>query len=160
MEMTMYYGEDEGDDEEMDANSPGGIVIESLSNIRTVASLTLEEDRAEQYVHALEHENPHPNRTNIAKGGAAGVGQFVQMWGTAMMFWWGGWLLANYSGLYSYRDFLISMFALFFSLYGLTIASQNAVDRDKAKRAAARIFELTDRQSLIDPLSDEGKQEV
>jgi hypothetical protein len=44
----------------------------------------------------------------------------------------------------------------FFSMYGLTLAFQGAVDREKAKKAAQRIFALTDRRSQIDPLSDEG----
>jgi hypothetical protein len=83
-----------------------------------------------------------------------------QMWGIALMFWWGGWLLFNYPSVYSFRDFLISRFTLLFALSGLTIAAEGAVDRNKAKLAAARIFELTDRQSLIDPLNTEGKIEV
>jgi hypothetical protein len=41
-------------------------------------------------------------------------------------------------------------------MYGLTLAFQGAVDREKAKAAAERIFTLTDRKSHIDPLSDEG----
>jgi hypothetical protein len=41
-------------------------------------------------------------------------------------------------------------------MYGLTIAFQGAVDREKAKAAAERIFTLMDRQSQIDPLSDDG----
>lgn len=68
MEMKMYYGEDEGDDEKIDANSPGAIVIESVSNIRTVASLSLENERVEKYSRALEKEDPHPARTNAVKG--------------------------------------------------------------------------------------------
>jgi hypothetical protein len=44
----------------------------------------------------------------------------------------------------------------FFSMYGLTLAFQGAVDREKAKKAAQRIFILTDRVSQIDPLSDKG----
>lgn len=78
------------------------------------------------------------------------------MWGIALMFWWGGWLLYKYPDDFSYREFLVSMFALWFSLYGLTIATQNLTDRKKAQRAAVRIFALMDRCSLIDPLSDEG----
>jgi ATP-binding cassette subfamily B (MDR/TAP) protein 1 len=92
-------------------------------------------------------------------GSAAGLGQFVQMWGVALMFWWGGYILFNYPNTYSFRDFLISMFALFFSLYGLAAAAQGAVNRDKAKLAANRIFTLIDRQSQIDPLSDLGKKD-
>lgn len=76
------------------------------------------------------------------------------------MFWFGGWLLLNYPNEFTFRDFLISMFSLLFSLSGIGVASQGATNRDKAKSAAQRIFELTDRQSAIDPLSDEGKKSV
>jgi hypothetical protein len=68
MEMKMYMGEDEGDDEHIDEHSPGGIVIETVSNIRTVASLTLEERRAAEYLQALVDGDPRPIRTNAIKG--------------------------------------------------------------------------------------------
>ena len=158
-EMKMYMGDDEGDAGEKDESSPGGIAIETLSNIRTVASLTLEEDRISEYEEALRAEDPHPIRTNMVKGSAAGLGQFAQMWSMALLFWSGGRLLET--GEFSYRAFLISMFALMFSLYGLSLAAQGAVNREKAKLAAARIFELVDRQSLIDPIPEEQeKKEV
>lgn len=68
--------------------------------------------------------------------------------------------MLNYPNQYSSRDFLIAMFSLLFSLSGIGMAAQGATNRDKAKVAAHRIFELTDRQSAIDPLSDEGKKDV
>jgi hypothetical protein len=68
MEMKMYMGDDEGDDAHLDEHSPGGIVIETLSNIRTVASLTLEEKRAADYLQALKDDDPRPVRTNMVKG--------------------------------------------------------------------------------------------
>lgn len=74
MEMRTYMGEDEPE-ETQDEHSPGGIVIETLSSIRTVASLTLEAERADEYDHALRHEDPHPMRTNLVKGSLAGLGQ-------------------------------------------------------------------------------------
>ena len=77
------------------------------------------------------------------------------------MFWWGGWLLLNYPGQpFDFRDFLMSMFSLFFSLSGIAMATQGATNRDKAKLAAHRVFELTDRESAIDPLGQGGKKEV
>jgi ABC-type multidrug transport system fused ATPase/permease subunit len=76
------------------------------------------------------------------------------------MFWFGGWLLVTYPNTYSYRDFLISFMALLASLEGMGMSAQGMTDHDKAKEAANRIFELTDRQSEIDPLSDEGKKDV
>ena len=64
----MYTGADEGDIQQVDDNSSGGIAIETLSNIRTVASLTLEEERAAQYARALNNEDNHPILSNIVKG--------------------------------------------------------------------------------------------
>ena len=157
MEMRMYMGEDEDDGEE-DEHSPGAIVVETLLNIRTIASLNIEPTRVAEFDEALAAEDPKPIRTNTVKGCAAGLGQFVQMWGIAMMFWWGGYLLLNYPNTYEYRDFLISMFSLLFSLSGMAVAAQGATNRDKAKLAANRIFELTDRESAIDPLSETGEK--
>jgi ABC-type multidrug transport system fused ATPase/permease subunit len=63
----MYLGVDEAD-ESIDAKSPGGIVIEALSNIRTIASLTLEEERADKYKKSLEKEDAHAIRNSATKG--------------------------------------------------------------------------------------------
>ncbi|KAG7369599.1 efflux ABC transporter permease/ATP-binding protein [Nitzschia inconspicua] len=157
MEMQMYItGEDEGDDTVEDEHSPGGIVVESLLNIRTIASLTMEEVKLEEYSDALQHQDSHPLWNNFVKGSGSGLGQFFQFWGIALMFWFGAWLLNKFPENYSFRDFVISMYALFFSLYGLTVAFENATDRNQAKLAAERIFSLTDRTSAIDPLDESG----
>lgn len=163
MEMKMYVtGEDEGDDAELleDEHSPGGIVVESLLNIRTVASLTLEETKLFEFRKSLEAENPRPMLNNFLKGSGFGLGQFFQFYGIALMIWFGAWLLNNFPEKYSFRDFIISMFGLFFSLYGLTVALEGATDRNKAKLAADRIFSLIDRRSAIDPLAEQGTKGV
>jgi len=80
--------------------------------------------------------------------------------GYALMFWWGGYLLVNFPVHFSYRSFLLSLNAMFFSLYGLAVAAQGAVARSKAKAAAQRVFALITRQSKIDPLSDDGHKEL
>ena len=49
------------------------------------------------------------------------------------------------------------MFALFMSVQGLGLVAQGTVDKVKAKAAAARIFEIMDRRSEIDPLSTAGE---
>merc|ERR1712150_188318 len=110
-------GEDEsGEATQEEKRSSGGLVIESLLNIRTVASLTIEKMLSSEYSTMLKKENPHLIRTSLFKGVAVGLGQFCQLGGMAVMFYWGGWLLSRYSNLYSYRGFLISMFSLLFSL--------------------------------------------
>ncbi|KAL7574665.1 hypothetical protein ACA910_003011 [Epithemia clementina (nom. ined.)] len=159
MEMAMYYGSDEGDDEHIDENSAGAIAIEALSNIRTIAALTLEQEKASEFATALKTQIPRPIRSSFVGGIGAGAGQFIQMSGYALMFWWGGWLLDNYS-TWNFTDFSVSMFALMFSMYGLAIAAEGAVDKNKAKEAAKRIFTMADRPSQIDPLSESGKKDV
>lgn len=158
VEMRMYMGEDHVEAEE-DENSPGGIVVETLLSMRTVAALTIEKRRSEEYLAALKREDPAALKTNIKKGATTGLGFFIQCWGMALLFWWGGWLLSKYSDTFSYNSFLISMFALLFSLSGLGAAAQGATNRERAKVAANRIFALLDKKSQIDPLSDEGKKE-
>ena len=68
----------------------------------------------------------------------------------------GGWILFKYPGVFSFNDFLISNFALLFSLFGLGAAFQDLSDRKEAEKSAGRIFYLLDRQSEIDPLSEDG----
>jgi len=131
-------------------------VIETLSNIRTVASLTLEETCATEYEVALRTKEPHPLRASMMSGAMEGLGGSIRMWSLALLFWWGGWLLHQNPYTYTFREFLIALFALFFSLYGLAIASQGLSDREQATLAVERIFELMDRQSRIDPLSESG----
>jgi ATP-binding cassette subfamily B (MDR/TAP) protein 1 len=80
MEMRMYIGEDEGVIEEVE-HSPGAIVVETLLNMRTVASLTMERTRVIEFDDALVAEDPTPLRTSVVKGSAMGLGQFSQFWG-------------------------------------------------------------------------------
>merc|ERR1712232_1253749 len=92
---------------------------------------------------------------NTIKGAGQGLGSFFQMWGYALMFYSGSWLMLNRG--YGMRDYLISLLSLMLSLTGLAAAMAGLTDVKKAAAAAGRIFDLIDRKSEIDPLSDEGK---
>ena len=83
-EMQMYMGEDEGDHDKYEEHSSGGIVVESLVNVRTVASLSIQQRRIDEFKLALQEEDPTPMKTNLAKGSTSGLGQFVQMWGSCV----------------------------------------------------------------------------
>ena len=137
MEMKMYMGEDEPTEDD-DQHSSGAIVVETLTNIRTVSSLGAEQERLQEFDTALSAEDPNSLCGNAIKGSGSGLGQFVQMWGTALLFWWGGYLLVNYPDSFDFRDFLISMFSLLFSLSGLGIAAQGATDREVSGRKNLR----------------------
>lgn len=78
--MRIYNEEDVADDSD-DENSPGAIVIEALSNIRTVASLSLETKYAAEFVRLLRLRKSRTKRKSLFQGLAAGFGQSVQFWG-------------------------------------------------------------------------------
>jgi ATP-binding cassette subfamily B (MDR/TAP) protein 1 len=161
MEMKMYMGQEESLDKRDEEDSPGAILVETLLNIRTVASLVIERSREREYLKALAKEDGHNvTRTAFLKGAASGSGLFFQMWSMGLLFWWGGKVLSDHPTLFTYRDYLISMFSLIFSLSGLSVSFMGITNKDKAKEAAARIFELIDRKSSIDPLSEEGRKSV
>lgn len=67
-EMEMYYGGEEEEEADLAAGSPGAVVSEALSNIRTVASLSLETNRAQVYSRALMRENKNPISGILKKG--------------------------------------------------------------------------------------------
>jgi len=77
--------------------------------------------------------------------------------GYALLFYFGSWLLLHKN--YTLRDFLIALFGLMLSLNGLADAINGMTDAEKAGEAATRIFELIERESEIDPLSEEGKKQ-
>lgn len=157
--VKMFLGEDEGAYKQEEEKSSGGIIIETLSNIRTVASLTIEEIRSKSYLEALHKEHPDSISINM-QNASLGLGQLIRVWGIALFFWWGGWILHNRPNEYTVRDFLISMFSLLFSITGMAMSMQGASDPKVAKEAANRIFELIERPGGIDPLSKEGRKDV
>ena len=156
--MEMFMGKDEGayDSTKDDVNSSGGIVIETLSNIRTVGSLALEDSRSAAYGQALSRECPTGLWFFVMSQGTAGLGQLVRVWAMGFYFWWGGWLMSKWPNTYGFRDFLIAMFSLLISISGMSVAMQGMTDKDEAIAAADRIFELLERKSEIDPLSEKG----
>ena len=50
------------------------------------------------------------------------------------------------------------MFGLMFGMTGIGIAMQDLTDSKEASDAADRVFEIIDRKSELDPLSEEGKK--
>ena len=158
MEMKNFLGEDIEADGQDELNSPGGIVVESLLNIGTVLALTMEEERFSNYEKALENDEPDYLKSGIMEGLLSGLSMFIQQWINALQLWWGGWILSKYPDAFGFKDFLISNFALLFSLFGLGAAFQDIADRKETEKSAGRIFYLLDRQSSIDPLSEEGKK--
>lgn len=158
LEMKKFLGSDEGVDGDVELNSPGGIAVETLLNMRTVAALGLESFRYNTFIDAIELSEPKQNYNALLSGVTSGLSVSIQQWANALFFWWGGYLMATYPDTYDFEDFLTSMFALLFSLFGLGAAFQSVTDKDACMASAGRIFYLMKRKSTIDPMSPEGKR--
>ena len=84
MQSSQMIGTDEGDIEKSAAEgSEGAVVIETLVNIRVVASLCMEDERVRSYTAVLEQKNTNTNNLyrNLLAGTGQGLGSFFQMWG-------------------------------------------------------------------------------
>lgn len=158
LEMKKIYGEDEGvENKNLDSSSPGGIIVETLLNMGTVSALTLQEERYKNFKESLSNSETHYVREGLNQGALAGFSICIQQWINAALFYFGAWLMFKNPDRYDFKDFLTAMFAILFSLFGLGAAFQDITDRKETEKSAARIFYLLDRQSAIDPLSEEGK---
>jgi ABC-type multidrug transport system fused ATPase/permease subunit len=97
-EMKRFLGEDEGGENTEDGrDSPSGIIVETLLNIRTVSALTLEEQRYEDYKQALTKAEGDLVKESAISGILAGLAVGIQQWVNALQFWWGGWLVSSSS---------------------------------------------------------------
>ena len=159
MEMKTYLGEDLGGKGTNDGkDTPGGIAIETLLNIRTVSALNMEKNRFDDYVRAIGLKENNSLWASVKVGFLSGLSILVQQYVNALEFWWGGWLLIHYPHRFTFQQFLISMFSLLFALFAFGASSIGAVEKKEMQAAAHRIFELINRKSEIDSLSHEGKK--
>ena len=157
VEFKLMLGVDDGGDEKDELKSSGGIAVETLLNMKTVASLSLEKQRYSAFNNALEDTSGEEVKSGMKTGFTRGLSIIIQQYVNALQFWWGGWLLNRFPEKYDFKDFLISMFALLFSLFALGAAAIGVTDRDEATKAATRIYNLIHRKSLNDPLTKKDK---
>ena len=166
LELKRGLGQDEGQDEndsdgafeKDELNCPGGILVETLLNIRTVSALQLEDQRSKDFERAISVSQAHYVKDALVTGLTGGLSLSIQQWINALQLWFGGWVIFNNPGTFTVNDFLISMFAMLFSLFGLGSALVGLSDRKQTVISAGRIFSLLDRTSQIDPLGMEGRK--
>ena len=157
-ESRLEVESDEADEE--DEDGPGSVALESMTYIRTVAALTLEKDRYNRYLQALRRYNKASVKRSFLAGMSYGLGQLLQQFCAALIFWWGGWLLVNYPTFFSSTDFYIALSGVLLALNGLSLSAHGVTNKKEAEAAAKRVAELMDRESSIDPLSDKGKKDL
>lgn len=128
---------------------------EATSAIRTVASLTREDDVWNHYHDQLTNQRSR-SVSNILSSSALYAGsQSFMFLCIALGFWYGGTLLGRQE--YSPFQFFLCFSAVIFGSQSAGTIFSFAPDMGKAKHAAAQMKELFDRKPKIDTWSNDGK---
>lgn len=131
-----------------------GFACEATSAIRTVASLTREEDVFEKYHSQLEAQ-AKSSLVSVAKSSSLyAASQSFVFFCIALGFWYGGTLIAKRE--YSQFQFFVCFSSIIFGAQSAGTIFSFAPDMGKAKHAAAELQALFDRKPKIDCWSEEG----
>ncbi|CUG87307.1 ABC transporter, putative [Bodo saltans] len=144
-QMLIFGFGHQGEDELREES----VVIESLTNVRTVVSFNLGESRSKLYAETVAKELPR----NIKKGAVIGViygfTQFAFYGMFALSFWYGGKLVAN--GEADFEEVMITTMAVMMGAMGAGEAGGFATKVNDAQISSKRVFAVIDRKPLIDP---------
>ncbi|KAK9236108.1 P-loop containing nucleoside triphosphate hydrolase protein [Lipomyces kononenkoae] len=127
---------------------------EATSSIRTVASLTREEEVLESYRKTLATIIRGNRRANIRSAALVALGRGIQYYIMALAFFYGGMLVA--SGEYRLDQFFIIFIIMVFGLENATTIFSFAPEMSKALQAGRNIKKLIDSEPEIDAWSTEG----
>ncbi|RHZ83267.1 hypothetical protein Glove_99g187 [Diversispora epigaea] len=133
----------------------GEIVQQSVSNIRTIASLTLENTFLKRYQVAITSPHKIAIKGIMVSSAGFGFAQGALFFVYGLAFWYGGQLVARQEN--TLNQMLKAFFAILFSAMALGQISTFAPDTAKAKVSAISIVEILERKSLIDSTQNEGK---
>ncbi|KAI1021612.1 hypothetical protein LB504_012827 [Fusarium proliferatum] len=137
-------------------DSSAGFASEAISAIRTVASLTREEDVMKQYRDSLAIQQRKSLISVLKSSTLYAASQSLLFACFAVGFYFGGHLLSKYE---------LSMFQFFLCFMSIVFGAQSAgtifsfaPDMGKAHHAAGELKKLFDRQPVVDTWSDKGER--
>eukprot|EP00118_Oscarella_pearsei_P018352 m.187919 g.187919 ORF g.187919 m.187919 type:complete len:679 (+) comp39371_c1_seq11:47-2083(+) len=142
-----------GEEQEAYAQA-GSVAQEVISCIRTVVAFGGEDKEAERYKVGIEKARDLGNKKALSHGISMAALYVIIFGAFGFTFWFAGFLV--YKELSTGGDVLAAIFSVLFGAFSLGYAGPNWQAVSVARGAAVRVFAIEDRQSLIDPLSDEG----
>lgn len=136
--------------------SSAGFACEASSAIRTVASLTREEDVCNKYRARLAAQGQASLRSVLKSSTLYASSQSFVFLCTALGFWYGGTLIASRE--YDQFQFFVCFSAVIFGAQSAGSIFSFAPDMGKARHAAAELKRLFDMKPEIDSWSEEGER--
>lgn len=131
----------------------GGIASEVLSLIRTVTAFGGQEEEAKRYEKSLDKASKASMKAAVNTGLGLGTAMLLILSTYGLAFWVGSVLIEKEK--MDVGDVLITFFAITLGASSLGTAGPAFKSFGVARAAAPRVFEIIDRASLIDPLSDD-----
>lgn len=129
---------------------------EASSAIRTVASLTRENDVCDQYSEKIRQQRLQSVKSILRSSTLFAGSQAMATLCSALGFWYGGTLIGK--GEYSLFQFFLCFMAIIFGAQSAGTIFAFAPDMGKAKQAASSMKLLFDRKPEIDTWSKEGME--
>ncbi|KAK7208339.1 P-loop containing nucleoside triphosphate hydrolase protein, partial [Myxozyma melibiosi] len=133
----------------------GSYACEAVSAIRTVASLTREDDVMEKYHHIIEEQGLKSKNASKQSALWYGVAQSVQFFILALAFWYGSTFIRREE--YSLFQFYVTYSTVIVGAESAGIMFAFAPDMGKAKSATANIKKMLETTPDIDVWSETGK---
>ncbi|KAK5989148.1 ABC multidrug transporter atrD [Cladobotryum mycophilum] len=136
--------------------SSASFASEAISAIRTVASLTREEDVLRLYHESLQEQQSRSLRSVLKSSTLYAASQSLTFLVFALGFWYGGTLIGK--GEYDLFQFFLCFMAVIFGAQSAGSIFSFAPDMGKAHHAAKELKELFDRKPTIDAWSEDGQR--
>ncbi|TFK23400.1 multidrug resistance protein 1 [Coprinopsis marcescibilis] len=130
------------------------LACEAAASIRTVASLTREDDCLAIYSKSLEEPLRRSNRSSIWSKGLYALSQAVVFWVIALVFWYGSILVASFEA--TVFQFFVGLMCTTFAAIEAGSVFSFVPDMSSAKGAGSDIIKLLDSRPEVDAESDEG----
>ncbi|ERT02028.1 ATP-binding protein cassette, subfamily B (MDR/TAP), member 1 [Sporothrix schenckii 1099-18] len=127
---------------------------EAITAIRTVASLTREEDVLFHYRETLADQLKSSTRSILKSSSLYAASQSLTFLVLALGFWYGGKLLSE--GEYTMFSFFLVFQSVIFGAQSAGTIFSFAPDMGKAKHASAELLKLFDNKVVIDSWSESG----
>jgi len=127
---------------------------EAITAIRTVASLTREDDVLQQYRDSLAAQQRESLKSVLKSSTLYAASQSLMFLAFALGFWYGGTLIAKFE--YNMFQFFVVFSAVIFGAQSAGSVFSFAPDMGKAAEAARALKTLFDRKPTIDTWSSDG----